>query len=188
MTTRPMSAAMEAALEGAIIFPIYFFAIGFASTTVRLWTGRGDRTWDGQTWQGVGWILGMSETEETSETKATTFTLGTQANTVLIAAFLGNFRRNKPVTVWQGLLSPVDRSLLEDPIVIASGLTSVNEIDTDPKKPGIALSCESRIADLERARVRRYTLEDHRIDWPEDRFFEHVGRLADRILPWGAGV
>jgi hypothetical protein len=101
-----MSAAMEAALSGSIIYPIYFFEIGFADATLHLWTGFGNRDWDGKTWSGVGWILGMSEVEETAETKATNFTIGTPANTALIGKALAQFRKNKPVTIWQALLSP----------------------------------------------------------------------------------
>lgn len=184
--TRPMSAAMEAALEADIIYPIYFFEIGFATASLNLWTGFGDRTWDAKTWAGVGWILGMSEVEETSETKATTFTIGMPANAAVIAIALAEFRKNKPATVWQGLLSSAG-ALIDTPIVIASGLTDLSEIDTDPGKPAIRISCESRFADLERARVRRFTHEDHQIDYPGDRFFEHVGSLTDRILTWGKG-
>lgn len=187
MSTRPMSAAMEAALDGDILYLVYFFEIGFASSTLRLFTGLPGTTydWNGETWTGVGWLLGMSELEETTETKATSFTLGTPANEVLIATFLLHFRKNRPVTVWQGLKDPASGALLEDPVIIAAGFTDLNQIGVDPKNPTITVSSETRIADLERARVRRYTDEDHRIDWPEDRFFEYVGKLADKVLTWG---
>lgn len=209
MTTRPMSTAMEAALAGDIIYPIYFFEIENAGTTLRLWTGMGDFTWDGHTWSGVGWILGVSEVEETTETRATSFTIGTPATTALIAIVLQYFRKNKPVTIWQGLLGEgfaigdpetgialgdpatglmlgnPQGALLEDPIVLAYGLTDIQEIDTDPQKPVIRISCETRIADLERARVRRFTHEDHQIDYPGDLFFQYVGSLSDKIMTWG---
>lgn len=183
-TTRPMSPEMEAALEADIIYPIYFFEIGFNSGFLRLWTGLGDRDWDGKTWAGVGWILGMSETEESSETKATNFVIGLPANAAIIAIALAEFRKNKPATIWQGLLSD-EGVLLDDPLVLAKGLTDISELDIETGKPVVRISCETRFADLERARVRRYTIEDHQIDWPEDLFFNQVGSLTDRILTWG---
>lgn len=188
MSIRPMSAAMEAALQGDILYLVYFFEIGFATSTLRGYTGLPGTTydWNGETWEGIGWLLGMSEIEETTETKATTFSLGTPASAVNIATFLLHFRKNKPIIVWQGLKDPADGSLLEDPVVIASGFTNLNQIGTDPKKPTITVSSESRITDLERARVRRYTNEDHQIEYPGDRFFEFVGKLSDKILTWGA--
>lgn len=177
---------MEAALSGSIIYPIYFFEIGFATDTMRLWTGRGDREWNGETWAGVGWILGMSESEETAETRATSFTIGTISNAELNAKLLLHFRKNKPVTIWQGLLAPADpRTLIDSPEVIAAGLTDIYEIDVDPARPAIRINCESRIADLERARTRRYTHEDHQIDYPGDLFFQYVGALGDKVLTWG---
>lgn len=185
MSTREMSAAMEAALEADIIYPIYFFEIGFASDTLRFWTGFGDFDWNGETWSGVGWILGFSETEETAETRATTFTIGSPATTALVAAALANFRKNRPVTIWQGLKA-ADGSLIEDPIVIAAGFTDISEIDTNPESPRIRIRCETRITDLERARVRRYTHEDHQIDHPGDLFFQFAAQV-DGVLTWGKG-
>lgn len=184
-----MSAAMEAALDGDILYLVYFFEIGFASGPMRLFTGLPGTTyeWNGETWTGIGWLLGMSEIEETTETKATSFSLGTPANEALIAQFQLNFRKNRPVTVWQGLKDPSVGSLLEDPIVIAAGLTDLSQIAIDPAKPTITVSNESRIADLERARVRRYTDEDHQIDYPGDLFFQYVGKLSDKVQTWGLG-
>ena len=40
-------------------------------------------------------------------------------------------------------------------------------------------------APIERARVRRYTHEDHQIDYPGDLFFQFVGSLSDKVLTWG---
>lgn len=182
--TRPMSTEMEAALEGDIVYPIYFFEIGFASDTLRLWTGRGERTWDGKTWAGVGWILGMSEVEETSETKAVNFIIGMPANAQVIAIALAEFRRNKPATIWQGLLN-ADGTLIDAPQIIAAGFTDISEIDVNTEKPGIRINCESKFADMERARVRRYTIEDHQIEYPGDLFFSQVGKLTDMTLTWG---
>jgi hypothetical protein len=182
--TRPMSAEMEAALEGDIVYPIYFFEIEFATATLQLWTGFGDRVWDGKTWAGVGWILGMSEVEETSETKAVNFIIGMPANAQVIEIALAEFRRNKPATIWQGLLD-ADGVLIDDPMIIAAGFTDLSELDINTDKPAIRINCESKFGDMERARVRRYTIEDHQIEYPDDLFFEQVGKLTDKTLTWG---
>ncbi len=42
-----------------------------------------------------------------------------------------------------------------------------------------ALTCESRLVDLERAEVRRYTDADQQAEYPGDRFFEFVPALQE---------
>jgi hypothetical protein len=205
---RDLSAAFAAALDGDILYPIFFYEIEGQSGTLRLWTGFGDRVWNGQTWAGVGWIIGMSEVEESTETRATSITIGMPANTELLSVALLELKRNKPCTVWMGLLSGdlvigdpetdlvlgdpatglmigADKGILVDVQQVFAGLFDLAELDIDPGSPQIRLRYASKIADLERARVRRMTNADQQIDYPGDRFFEYVGPLTDKVLNWG---
>jgi hypothetical protein len=49
----------------------------------------------------------------------------------------------------------------------------------DGPEPRIVLTCESRLVDLERAEVRRYTDPDQQAEYPGNRFFEYVPALQD---------
>lgn len=103
---RNLPPSVAAALEQPIIYPIYFIEAEFATGTLNLWTGFGERVWDGKTWTGIGWIIGISEVEETAEVKATSLTIGVPSNPEMNSIALGQLRRNKPVTIWEGLLAP----------------------------------------------------------------------------------
>lgn len=103
---RNLPPSFAAALEQPIIYPIYFIEAEFATGTLHLWTGFGERVWDGKTWSGIGWIIGISEVEETAEVKATSLTIGVPSNPEMNSIALGQLRRNKPVTIWEGLMSP----------------------------------------------------------------------------------
>jgi hypothetical protein len=46
----------------------------------------------------------------------------------------------------------------------------------------ITLSAEDRRAGADRPRIRRYTDEDHQLDYPGDRFFDMVPELQDREI------
>lgn len=87
---RLLSAAMKAAIEGDILYPVYFFAIETASDTLYLWTGWPGQalTWDGHVWIGIGWPLGFSDVEETAEVAVTSMTVGLPANPELISMAL----------------------------------------------------------------------------------------------------
>lgn len=103
---RNFSPSFAAALEKDIVYPLYFFEAEFATGTLHLWTGYGERVWDGKVWSGIGWILGVSEVEETAEVKATSLTIGVPSNPEMNSIALAQLRRNKPMTIWQGLLAP----------------------------------------------------------------------------------
>lgn len=103
---RRLSASFLAALDQPILYPIAFFEGEFATGTLRLWTGFGDRAWNGKTWNGIGWLIGISEVEETAEVKATSLTIGLTANQELVSVTLGQIRRNKPLSIWLGLNAP----------------------------------------------------------------------------------
>ena len=59
-----------------------------------------------------------------------------------------------------------------------AGLMDTMEV-VDGPEPRVALSCESRLVDLERAEVRRYTDADQQAEYPGDRFFEFVPALQE---------
>lgn len=197
MSSRPMSATMLAALDAPILFPVYFFQAEFASGTVYLWTGIGDKSWNGHTWKGVGWVLGFSEVQETTEIRATNMTISLSGVAPeVLALVLNELRQNKPCTLWQGLLSPPaefgtfatpPNQLIVDPFQAFAGRLDMGEYDKNPEKPAIRFSYESRLRDLLRPRVFRYTDEDQQRDFPGDRFFEFVGALTDKTLVWGGG-
>jgi hypothetical protein len=186
---------MQAALEAPILYPIYFLEIEFNAGTVRVWTGLGDRDWDGHTWSGVGWLVGFTEVTETAEIRATNLTISLRGvDLAIVALVLLNLQQNKPAKVWQGLLSPgplfddaPDKGvLIDDPLLYYEGRVDFGEIDKDPENPAIRISCESRLRDLERARVRRYTHEDQQIDYPGDLGFQYAHQV-DKPFRWGGG-
>ena len=49
----------------------------------------------------------------------------------------------------------------------------------------INVSAESRLIDLDRSRTRRFTSEDQKIDYPNDKGLEMVASLQDKQITWG---
>jgi hypothetical protein len=211
---RLMSAAMKAAIEADILYPVYFVEIENTGTTLRLWTGRPGQTttWNGHDWLGVGWLLGFSEVEETAEVKATSLTIGMPAVPEMVSLALTNLRRNNQAAIYEGFLTPgwsigsdADPGgpyvlgddapafeigepaglLIEDPIEVFRGLLDIVDTTVDPEKPTLSLRYSSQMADFERARERRATHEDQQIDHPGDLFYEYTGALADAVIDWG---
>jgi hypothetical protein len=85
--------------------------------------------------------------------------------------------RLRPVTLWGALLD-AQGAFVADPFPLWAGLMDTMEV-TDGAEPSVALACESRLVDLERAEVRRYTDADQQAEYPGDRFFEFVPALQE---------
>ena len=68
---------------------------------------------------------------------------------------------------------------------IFRGIVDVIEPEDSGTTCKLAVKIEGRFADLGRARERRWTDEEQKLDWPNDRFFEFQAALADREVQWG---
>lgn len=76
------------------------------------------------------------------------------------------------------MLLDAEGAFVADPFPLWAGLMDVMEV-TDGAEARIALTCESRLVDLERAEVLRYTDADQQAEYQGDRFFEYVPALQE---------
>lgn len=188
-----------------------FFAVElfFQTSTLRFWSGLGEVTIDGDTYVGSGNLLAISTVDETAEVaaKGATLTLSGIPSELISLALSEPYQGRKCV-IYFGILqsektylSQEDNSLVlnEDGsgIVVSetdtgttmsqifSGYIDQMNIDEGPETATIAVAVESRLIDLQRPRVRRYTHESQKSRFPNDRGFEFVNDLQDKKFAWG---
>lgn len=185
--TRDLTEHVAAEIVKQRLRPVLFYEGEFASGTSRAWTGYGEIEWNGHTWQGVGHFGGISAIEETGDIVATGFAVtlsGVPQD--LLAIALADARQGKPGRVWLAFLDE-SGNVIADPYLSAAGRLDVPEIEEGAETATIRISYESRLIDLERPRVRRYTHEDQQIDYPGDKGFEYIPSLQDAQITWGRG-
>ena len=68
--SRDLTAAFASALADQTLRPVIFFEGQFASGWVRIWSGLGEVSWNGETWAGAGSLLGLGSLDETGEVVA----------------------------------------------------------------------------------------------------------------------
>ena len=167
--------------------PVVLVELDFAAGPFRAWTGLGQLHWAGKVFEGVGSIGAVGEVEETVELRAVRLTLALSPvpQEVVDIALAERSFRLRPARIWGALLD-VEGAFVADPFPLWAGLMDTMEV-TDGAEPRVALTCESRLVDLERAEVRRYTDADQQAEYPGDRFFEYVPALqeAEIRLPSG---
>ncbi|MBO89532.1 MAG: hypothetical protein CMP14_08420 [Rickettsiales bacterium] len=206
--SRSLSDGIVATLSADAIHPFFATRLFFDTQTLNFWTGLGELTVDGVTYTGTGQLLQISQLSETAEisAKGATLTLsGLPSNLISLALtepyqgrvceiYFGAIDANKNYLVDEAgnyILqedgSPIDLST-GDPneiVLVFSGYMDQMNIEEGPDTSTIGVSVESKLIDLERPRVFRYTDASQKSRFPDDKGFEYVEDLQDKRFNWG---
>ncbi len=183
--TRSLTAAVQAELTARVTRPVFLAELEFASGTVRAWSGIGDLLFQGNTFTGTADLGIVSPVGEATEVRAEgmSFELsGIPSSAISLA--LGQARRNKPATLWLGFMDEAG-NLIGDPFKLFSGRIDAMDIAEGAESASVTVTAESVLADLKRPRARRFTDEDQKIDFPDDKGLEFVAGLQDKNIVWG---
>lgn len=177
--TPRLSPHAASSVTSPVAAPAVLVELDFASGPFRAWTGLGQLNWAGKVFEGVGSIGAVGEVEETVELRAVRLTLALSPvpQEVVDIALAERSFRLRPARLWGALLD-AEGAFVADPFPLWAGLMDTMEV-TDGAEPRVAITCESRLVDLERAEVRRYTDADQQAEYPHDRFFDYVSALQE---------
>jgi hypothetical protein len=183
---RGMSAAFIASIQEQNLRPAIFFEGQFASGFLRLWSGVGDISWNGQTWSGAGTLLGISSIEESGEVVAQGTSISLSGVPVdLVALCISDAQQGLPGKLWLGLLT-TSGGVIADPVQAFVGRLDVPRISHGGESCTITISYESRLIDLNAPREFRYTDESQKQLYPGDRAFEYVTTIQGQDIVWGS--
>ena len=184
MVERSITPAVQAALDQSRQELAVLYEAEFDSGTVQLWSGFGELTWGAKTFLGASDLISIAEVSETTEVRAAGITVtfeGVQAST--IAQALSEKPLDRFARVW---LAEFDNGvLILDPVLIFSGRMGAPVLGDTGDTATYQVNIESRLVDLQRPRVRRYTDEDQKIDHPTDVGLQYVESLQDAEIVWG---
>jgi hypothetical protein len=76
-------------------------------------------------------------------------------------------------------------ALVTSPYLTFRGLVDSAEISDSGDTATIAVQVESRLIELEKTPGRNYSLEDHKLEYSDDKFFEFVPSIQDVTISWG---
>lgn len=203
---RDISPEMEAALHAPNVQPVLMAELYFDSATVRLWSGIGTLTWNGNDFTGGGNLISISEIQESQglEAKGMTCTLTGIPSNIIGTVLLEN-QRGRPFRLYLGVVSINNNVLLEDgdyvltedggnvllentlvdiPYRIFSGLMDTMEIIDTGETSLVNLNVESIMIVGQRNKVRRYTAEDQKKYYPNDKGLDFIASLQDKEIVW----
>lgn len=186
---RNLSSDMKIEVTKEVVTPIFLIKMEFADGDLNLWTGYGDFEWNGETYTGTGTLLAIDKVEEAADLRAVgvTYTLtGVPIPLRSLALNASNNIQGGNITMWLGCLWG-NAELVADPYQLFKGRMDTMTLRNSGTACTIQLSAESVLIDLERPRVRYYTPEDIKLDYPTDTFFDYVVGLQDKQIQWGRG-
>lgn len=184
--SRNLTTAVQNELAASELEPFFAIKLAFDSGDVRIWTGYNDITIASETYIGGGQLLSISPVEETVEVaaKGVTFALN-GINSSLVSVALIESYQGRSAKVYLGVLS--SGAVVADPYLLFDGRMDVMTIEDGGDTANISLSAESRLIDLERARISRYTDNDQQNKFAGDTALRYVSSLQEKEIAWGSG-
>jgi len=185
MGERLLTSAIKAEIVAKVVRMEIFAKMEFDSGSLRMWTGIGDKTFLSEVYKGVGELGGIDRVDEQAgDVRATGITLtlsgipASLRNVVLTEHF-----QNRPVTIWAAFFDS-NYNLIADEVMLFRGSMDYPVIHDGPETISVTLFAESRLIDLERPRIRRYTDEDQRQLHPTDTGLRFMAGLQNRDIVW----
>ena len=206
--SRELPATLAQAVESPTVDIFFAVELFFDTSTLRFWSGLGEITLEGETYVGSGQMIQISSVDESLEisAKGATLTLSGLPSDLLSLAIQEPYQGRK-CKIYFGLKdnksqfltqeggdyilsetgSFIDISTSEESVMaeIFSGYLYQMNIDEGPDVSTISVYLESRLIDLKRPRIRRYTSESQKSRFPNDRGFDFVEDLQMKKFTWG---
>jgi hypothetical protein len=185
---RNLTSGTAAETSKSRVYPVVFCEIDFADATSYVWSGIGNKSWNSQTWIGIGHLGKIDPIEEGTDIQARgcVLTLSGIPQAMLNEA-LYQCRQGQPVKIWAGFLD-ASGNVIVDPFQSFAGRLDVPTIDEGAETATISITAESRLIDLQRNRERRYTPDDQALDFSTDQGFNYVPSLQEVSMVWGKGT
>lgn len=181
---RTLDATLVAEISKIVFRPAVLAQLTFRSETSYAWSGIGPLVWDGNTYLGMGSLADIGAISEGTEVAAAGTTLSLSGiDSSLLAECMGDIQVGAPAKVWFAAVGS-DGSVIA-PYLAFSGEIDKSNIDYGPETSTITVALESRLTDLQRATLKRYTTADQHILYPDDTAFNWVEILNDISLKWG---
>jgi hypothetical protein len=182
--SRGETAAVQAALNASNVPLLVFIELDFSTGFVRVTNASYNFDWNGYTWLGLGRVLRIAQVEESGAFRANALQFelsGVPSDMISVA--LGTHYQGRAARLW---LAPLDDNfkILADPVLCWSGRMDTMSVSAG-QQAVIAVTAESRLADLERPRVRRYNDADQRAAYPGDLGMQFVEQMVEKELVWG---
>jgi hypothetical protein len=164
--SRDITAPVSNALDDAVITPFFAVDLDFDSGPLYVWSGYGDLVIGAKTYLGAGTLLNISSVTETTEM---------DAKVALQEPYQG-----RECLIYFGVTSNPS-----DYVEVFSGELDQMNIEEGAETAVVSVTAENVLVKLERPVVRRFSDQDQKSRFPNDKGLEFVAGLQDKEILWG---
>ena len=182
--SRNLTAAVITEITAASLKPRLLAYFDFLSGAVRAWTGVGDLSWNSQTWTGVGTFGSIQPPEGGTDISAqgATFQLSGIPSSLISDGLAADYQ-NRACEFYLAFLDAAD-AVIATPYKWQGRMDTLDIIEGGEDSK-ITIRAESRLIDLERPKVRRYSDEDQQEQYPGDVGLEFSSVIPNLKVSWG---
>ena len=187
---RSISSDFNTQITSNSVRPFFAVKIGYGDVPLRLWTGYSDITIDNETYVGSGNLLSFSNVHETADTKATGLQVVLSGlDSTILNAGMSEVEQNIPCELYFGVLTTTSNAteVVDTPYKMFEGFLDVTNIDNDGQTINIEFRFENKLISLEKPKDKRYTDQDQKQLFPNDKGLEFVTSIQNKAIVWGGG-
>lgn len=183
--SRTLSSAMQTVATSEVVRPIVLVQCDFDSGALNLWNGIGNLTVSSVDYVGAGTLLNISTMKESADLAANGMNVTLSGITSpLITKARDEDYQGRELKILLGAMDS-SNSVISSPVIIFSGFMDTMTIQDAAETATISVTVENRLIEFQRSRIRRYTAEDQKIDYPTDKGLEFVAEIAEKEIVWG---
>lgn len=198
---------MAAEFASKTVSPIILAEFFFDSGTLRMWTGHGDLEWKGQVFTGGGAFIGISAIDETQDTEAKGIYCSLNGiPSELIALTLLERSRGRKMRLYVASVTTerfvatesdgivmtesdagriiLENNLVDEPYRIFQGIMDTIDFTDSGSTANIRISVENVLIIGQRTKIERYTTEDQKKRFPDDKSMDLINNLQDKAITW----
>ena len=179
--SRDITAPVSNALDDAVITPFFAVDLDFDSGPLYVWSGYGNLTIGAKTYLGAGSLLNISSVTETTEmdAKGATLSMSGIPSSFLSVALQEPYQGRECLIYFGVTSSPSDY------VEVFSGELDQMNIEESGDTCVVSVTAENVLIKLERPVVRRFSDQDQKSRFPNDKGLEFVAGLQDKEILWG---
>lgn len=187
--SRGLNSANTTAVDAAVVRPVVFVELHYASSTLFLHDNIGEITaddWDGvsRTWSGLGDLGSISTIEEGKKISPYKLDLILSGiDSTIAAKALGKETGLREVYVLVGFIG-LDRVVVGDPQQMWAGLADDIQMAIGAESV-IRVTCESKLAAFEKTNGRLQNDADHQAEFSGDLFYKYLPQMVEAKFRWG---
>lgn len=183
--SRNLTNDVIAAFTASSVRPFFLFEGIFASSTLRLFSGLGDFSFDGETWLGNGWFKGIGDIAEDNSISAHGVDILLSGVPLsLVSLILSEARHSSRGSIYIGAFDS-SWDTIDDPYLLFEGALSAPRIDDSADIAEVVLSYEDDLIMLNRSRELRNNEQSQRSIFPSDKGFQYVESIQKWQGFWG---